>query len=478
MSLFEVWFFEVEIYGPSIVIFCEDLYSMNTSSVNDPHTVLIRGGVIVTVNSTDDIIEDGYVLVKGDRIISVGDLGNAPPAHSVGKVINARGCVVMPGLVNTHTHAAMSCLRGLADDLPLKTWLEQCIFPAESRFVNYDFVYHGTALAALEMVRSGTTCFCDGYFFEEAAAQAVTDVGLRALVGEGILDFPSPDVADPRQNVANARRYLESFSATSRTTPVLFCHAAYTCAPETLKKAGDLCRHYGVPLIIHVAETEAEVAEIIGRHGNPPLTHLRHVGILDHDTIAVHCVWTRPEEFTELDKEKVRVAHCPESNMKLASGVAPVPDFLKEGIIVGLGTDSCASNNNLDLFSEMDTAAKIHKVLRKDPAVMDARTVLRMATIEGARVLGLEKEIGSLEPGKKADIIILEWNQAHLTPTYNYYSHLVYAAAGADVISVLVDGTVVMEDRRVLTITEEDAFAAVREIGNEIASYHGVDIRC
>jgi 5-methylthioadenosine/S-adenosylhomocysteine deaminase len=451
---------------------------MNTLPENDLHSVLIKGGVIVTVNATDDIIEEGFILIDGDHIVSVGERVDVPPEDSVGKVIDARGSVVMPGLVNTHTHAAMACLRGLADDLPLKTWLEQCVFPAESRFVSPDFVYHGTVLAGLEMIRSGTTCFCDGYFFEKAAAAAVTDVGLRALLGQGILDFPSPDVNDPSKNMVHAKQYLESFPVTSRITPALFCHAAYTCEPETLKKARDLCCHQRVPLFIHVAETETEVGEVTSKYGRPPLTHLNELGILGHDTIVVHCVWTRPEEFSEIDKAKVRVAHCPESNMKLASGIAPVPDFLERGVTVGLGTDGCASNNNLDLFSEMDTAAKLHKVARKDPAIMDARTVVRMATIEGARVLGLEDEIGSLEPGKKADLIILDWNQAHLTPTYNYYSHLVYSATGRDVIAVMVDGKMVMEDRKILTVNEKDALSAVEEIGEEVGRYTGSDIQC
>jgi len=445
----------------------------NKESVHADQSMLITGGTVITVNAVDDIIENGYVLIERDRIAGIGPASEAPPEHAVKTVINAQGCVVMPGLVNTHTHAAMSCLRGLGDDLPLDIWLEERIFPAEARFVNHDFVYHGTVLSGLEMIRSGTTCFCDGYFFEQAAAEAVNRLGLRALLGEGILDFPSPDVPDPADALVNASRYLDKFCGNALTKPVLFCHAAYTCSPETLLKTKDMCKHHGVPLLIHVAETEAEVMGIPDRYGSPPLTHLRNLGILDHDTIAVHCVWTKPEEFRGLDLEKIRVAHCPESNMKLASGVAPVTAFLKQGITVGLGTDGCASNNNLDLFSEMDTTAKVHKVVRKDPAVMDARTVVRMATIEGARVVGLQEEIGSLERGKKADLIIIDWDQPHLTPTYNYYSHLVYAASGADVLSVVVDGNILMRDRHVLTVNEQDALGAVREIAARIAADRG-----
>lgn len=440
----------------------------NPSNITKQDCTLIRGGIIVTVDSSDAIFEPGYVLIDGPHITSVGRMTDAPPDDTAAQVIDARGCLVMPGLINVHTHAAMACLRGLADDLPLQIWLEQYIFPAESRFVNPDFVYQGTLLAGMEMIRSGTTCFCDGYFFEDAAVRAVADLGLRAVLGQGILDFPTPDVADPCKALHHARQYLERCPATDRVTPTLFCHSAYTCSPETLRSARDLCEDYAVPLLIHVAETETEVTDLIKRYGSSPLSHLHRVGILDHPIIAAHCVWIQPKEYSLLEQGTIRVAHCPESNMKLASGIAPIPDYLDRGITVGLGTDGCASNNDLDMFAEMDTAAKIHKVIRRDPSVMNARAVVRMATIEGARVLGLHNQIGSLEPGKKADLIILDWNQPHLVPIYNYYSHLVYAAAGYDVISVMVDGKLLMERRQVLTAHEHDTLEAVRHIGENI----------
>ncbi|MBN2468786.1 MAG: amidohydrolase [Deltaproteobacteria bacterium] len=430
--------------------------------------VLIKGGVILTLNPADEIIEEGYLLLQEDKIEKVGGRREAPPDHAVDRIIDASDSLIMPGLVNTHTHAAMACFRGLADDLSLKTWLDDYIFPVESRFVNPEFVYKGTLLAGLEMIRSGTTTMCDGYFFEEAAAQAVMDVGLRAIVGKGVIDFPTPDTPDPALNIAHGKRFLEQCPSNSRITPALFCHSAYTCGPETLQKAKEVCRSSSIPFLIHLAETEDEIREIRNRYGVSVVRHLDRLGVLDEGTIAAHCVWVAANEFSLVAKKRVRIAHCPESNMKLASGVAPIPDFLQNGIPVGLGTDGCASNNNLDMLSEMDTAAKIHKLCRKDPTVMDAKTVVRMATRGGAEVVGLDKEIGSLEPGKKADIIILDLKQPHMTPIYNYYSHLVYSASGHDVVTVLIDGRVVMDNREILTVNEKDAVTAVGEIGKTI----------
>ena len=431
-------------------------------------TILIKGGVVLTINPSEDIFSEGYVLIEGDTIKGIGTITEAPPDGTVEKVIDAPDGLIMPGLINTHTHAAMACLRGLADDLPLETWLNDYIFPVEAHYVNPEFVYQGTRLAGIEMIRSGTTCFADGYFFEEEAARAVSQLGLRAILGQGILDFPTPDVPNPDFNLENGKNYLERFPASSLIAPTLFCHSAYTCKPETLQEARKVCNDHGIPLLIHLAETEAETMEMMSRYGVSPVKHLLTLGVLDGETIAAHCVWISPDELPVLKEKKVRIAHCPESNMKLASGVAPVPEFLKLGIPVGLGTDGCASNNNLDLFSEMDTAAKIHKLARKDPSVMDAKTVVKLTTIGGAEVLGLKDKIGSLELGKKADIIILDWKQPHLTPVYNYYSHLVYSATGHDVRTVMVDGTVIMDNRQILTVNEKEVISEVEKIGEEI----------
>jgi 5-methylthioadenosine/S-adenosylhomocysteine deaminase len=444
------------------------LVTVMKKSLNKSKNILIKGGVVLTINPSEDIFSEGYVLIEDDTIKSIGTITDAPPEGTVEKVIDARDGLIMPGLINTHTHAAMACLRGLADDLPLETWLNDYIFPVEAHYANPEFVYQGTRLAGIEMIRSGTTCFADGYFFEEQAVRAVSHLGLRAILGQGVLDFPTPDVPHPGFNLKNGKNYLEQFPASSLIVPTLFCHSAYTCKPETLQEARKVCNYHGIPLLTHLAETEAEVRKMMSRYGVSPVKHLLTLGVLDGETIAAHCIWISPEELPLLKKKKVRVAHCPESNMKLASGVAPVPEFLKLGIPVGLGTDGCASNNNLDLFSEMDTAAKIHKLARQDPSLMDAKTVVKLATIGGAEVLGLRDKVGSLEPGKKADIIILDWKQAHLTPVYNYYSHLVYSATGHDVRTVIVDGKVIMDNRQISTVNEKEVISAVEKIGEEI----------
>jgi len=433
-------------------------------------TILIKGGVVLTLNPKEEIFPEGYVLIESDKIKAVGPADKLPPEYNKEEIIDASECLIMPGLINTHTHAAMSLLRGIADDLPLSLWLSKYIFPTESQQVNPEFVYWGTLLAGLEMIHSGTTCFIDGYFFEEEACQAAYDLGIRGLLGQGIFDLPTPDVPDPKSNLNRAEKYLNQTLFSSLVIPTLFCHSAYACKPETLKKVRQICNYYSVPLLIHLAETDSEIKEITDQYGVAAVNHLVNSGIFEGETIAAHCVWVKPEEFLLLKASKVKIAHCPESNMKLASGVAPIPDFLNLSIPVGLGTDGCASNNNLDMFGEMDTCAKIHKLIRQDPSVMDAKTVVKMATIGGAEVFGFKDKLGSLEAGKKADLIILNWSQPHLTPVYNYYSHLVYSACGHDVQTVIIDGKIVMHNQKILTVDEKEVLATAKKIGEKIKS--------
>jgi 5-methylthioadenosine/S-adenosylhomocysteine deaminase len=304
------------------------------------------------------------------------------------------------------------------------------------------------------MIRSGTTTFCDGYFYEDQAGRAALQSGMRGLVGQGILDFPTPDSPSPAESIHRIKNLIQDLSGSNLIRPAVFPHTVYTCSPDLLKECRSLADQYGVPLLIHLSETRSEVEEVMKKYGRRPVDHLENLGLLSSPLIACHCVWLTEEEMDLLARRKVRVVHNPESNMKLASGVAPVPDLLARGVTVGLGTDGCASNNNLDLFQEMDSAAKLHKVHRLDPTVMPSQTVLEMATLGGARVLGMEKEIGSLEAGKKADVIVLDLNRPHLQPVYNLTSHLVYSATGADVRDVIIDGKVVMENRRLLTLDE------------------------
>jgi 5-methylthioadenosine/S-adenosylhomocysteine deaminase len=387
------------------------------------------------------------------------------------KIMDAQGGAVLPGLINVHTHAAMTLFRGLADDLPLKTWLEEIIFPAESRFVNPDSVYWGTLLACAEMLLSGTTTCADGYFCLDGVVKAVDRSGMRSILCQGVVDFPAPGIPDPAQNVLEAERFVEKWSGfSSRIKPGIFCHSPYICSPDTIRTVKEICRKKQVSFFIHAAETQEERSLIKTRYGKTPIRHLDNLRVLDDRTVVAHAVHVDSEEIEILAQTGTGVAHCPESNMKLASGIAPVVEMLNRGVLVGLGTDGCASNNDLDLFQEMDTAAKVGKVRYMDPTVMNARTVLRMATIDGARVLDLDKQIGSLEVGKKADVIFLDLNQPHLVPGYDPFSLLVYSARGSDVQAVMVDGRMLMENRKIMTFDPEEVMDQVRLISGEIVS--------
>jgi len=443
-------------------------YKEYTDTSDREVDILIRGGTTLTLRAEEEIIEDSVIAIKGNRIAALGKGERLRRLFKENEFIDARGCVIMPGLVNAHTHAAMVCFRGLADDLPLMDWLNKYIFPAESKNVDKELVYFGTLLACAEMIKSGTTAFCDGYFFEGEAFQAVRETGMRGVLAQGIIDFPTPDVKDPDRNLQVAEDFLEAHSGSSLISPALFCHATYTCSSETLRRVKELTSRYNTPYLIHLSESESEVKDVMEKCGKTPVHYLRELDILDNNLIAGHCVCLTEDEMDLLAQYGVKVAHNPESNMKLASGVAPIPELLSRGVSVGLGTDGCASNNNLDMFQEMDTAAKLHKVSRGDPTVMNAREVVEMATIGSAGVLGLDHKVGTLETGKKADLIIIDMNKPHLTPLYNIFSHLVYAVNGADVTTVIINGKLVMKDRILLTIDEEKVIGEVRRIGLRI----------
>ncbi len=422
---------------------------------------LIYNATIVTVDSDFTIIPDGLLAIANGRIARVDPVPKAelPPAR---ETINARGAIVLPGLVNTHTHLPMTLFRGLADDLPLHTWLNDHIFPAEGRFINPETVRYGTLLGCMEMLLSGTTTCCDGYFLEDHVAGAVLETGMRAVLGQGVIDFPAPGVPDPAQNIAAAIDFIDKWrDKTPRITPSLFCHSLYTCGPETLKKANRAALEKGVLFQIHVAETMAEKKQCRDKYGITPIRHLDGLGILTPTTLMAHCIWLDAVDIETISGRNAAVAHNPESNMKLASGIAPVVSFLECGIKTGLGTDGCASNNDLDMFREMGSAARLHKVNSLDPVVMNARTVLEMATIGGARAIGLDHQIGSLEPGKQADLIVIDLSSPHLTPMYNPVSHLVYAVKGSDVRDVFVAGEPLVRDHNLLKL---DAEKIMREV--------------
>ncbi len=432
--------------------------------------IVIKNGTILTMDPDNSIHEKGFLGVTGDTISLVGTDGNAPPEGE--KVIDARGGLVLPGLINGHTHAAMTLFRGLADDLPLMDWLNHYIFPVESR-MDADFVHTGTLLACAEMIMSGTTTFCDMYLFEQEVARAAHLAGMRCIVGEVLYDFESPNYGPVEKGLEYTEAMIREWSADPLVSVAVEPHSLFTCSPGLLVACHDLARKHEVPLVIHVAETLTEIEEIQGKYRKTPLAHLDSLGMLGPHLIADHCVHLDQQDMELLHENDVKVIHNPESNMKLASGVAPVPDMIMRGITVGLGTDGCASNNNLDLFTEMDTAAKLHKVHRMDTTVMDAITVFRMATIEGARALGLEQDIGSLEVGKKADIIILDTQKPHLTPLFNPFSHIVYAAKGNDVSHTIINGRIVMEDRRLLTLPLPDLFEKVDNQANRVRGWLG-----
>ena len=438
--------------------------------MSDPFDILITGGTALTLSAEMEVIENPVIGIRDDRIALVEKGSPAADGYVARERLDASGCVILPGLVNTHTHLPMVSFRGYADDLPLLEWLHGRIFPAEAKHVNRGMVYDASRLAMAEMILTGTTTFCDAYFYESAIAQASLDMGMRGVVAQGFIDFPTPDQPDPTRNLQIAEAFIDKWKDRSPLiSPALFCHTPFTCLPQTLTDLKRTAREREVLYLSHVAETREEIKIIQERYGTTPVRHLRNLGVLDERTVAVHAVWLDEEELDMLRDSGAKVSHNPESNMKLASGVAPVPAMLRRGITVGLGTDGCASNNDLDLFREMGTAAKLHKVTSMDPTVLDARTALKMATIDGARVLGMEDRIGSIEPGKCADLICVRMDRPHLTPVYHLYSHLVYAASGADVTAGIIGGRLVMKDRRLLHADLEEIMERVRKIAAAVA---------
>jgi len=424
--------------------------------------MLIENAVVLTANANFDVLDPGFVAISDGIITAVGE-GRAREAGMVGRLcMDAGGGIVMPGLVNAHTHLPMVLFRGLADDMALEAWLSRFIFPAEQRHVSPESVRAATRLACAEMLLSGTTTCCDGYFFEDEVAAVLADCGLRAVAGQGIIDFPAPGVTDPSGNVAHGAAFLDRWRQPGPLVrPSLFCHAPYTCSAETIVAAKAAADRQGALLQIHVAETRQEAGKIREAGDLSPVAYLDSLGVLDQRTLLIHCVWVDSRDVDIMATSGAAVVHCPESNMKLASGVAPLPDFLAAGIPAGLGTDGCASNNNLDMFAEMDTAAKLHKVFRADPTAADAAAVLAMATLGGAGALGMDGFIGSLEVGKAADLVVLDAGQPHLVPVYNPVSLVVYAAGAGDVRHVMVAGRLLVRDGRLTGMDLEEVMEAV-----------------
>ncbi len=431
--------------------------------------LLITGLWLLPTSRQQDCIENGGVAVAGDRIIAVGTADELIERYPHAERIHEEHGLIMPGLINTHTHAPMACFRGLADDLPLMTWLQEHIFPAEAKLTP-EIVYHSTLLSLAEMIKSGTTSFCDMYLFAKEVARATGESGMRAWIGEVLYDFPSPNYGE----LENGFSYVEEMFSHYEDHPLITItadpHAVYTCSPQLLQRLGTLAAEHNCPYVIHLSENAEEVAVCRERYGCTPVEHLDRLGLLNERTLAVHCVIMSEQDINTLAQYGVKVSHCPESNMKLASGEPPAVKMLDAGITLGLGTDGSASNNDVDMFGEMNTVAKLHKVINMDPTAMNAETTLHAATLGGAACLQAANEIGTLAVGKKADIIVLDLNQPHLTPLYNIPSHLVYAARGADVIHSIINGRLVMRNRQLLTLDEEAIMARMREIGRHIQS--------
>lgn len=416
--------------------------------------LIVKGGTIVTMDTQRHVIENGALAIKDGRIVQISPLSEVTAKYTARETVDGQGRIIIPGLINGHTHIPMTLFRGLADDLALDDWLNNYIFPAEARNVNEEFVRAGTQLGLAEMLRAGTTTFCDMYYFEDAVAEEAARAGVRAVVGETVIGFPVPDNKTPAAALAYAERFIRRWQNHPLITPAIAPHAPYTVSKQDLQAARQLSDRTGAPLLIHVAETRKELEDISQQKGASPVQYLEQIGFLNNRVVAAHVVYADTNDIALLQQREVGVVHNPQSNMKLASGVAPVPQMLTAGVRLGLGTDGAASNNDLNLWEEMDTAAKLHKVVNLDPTLVSAREAFEMATIRGAQALHMEGDIGSLEAGKLADFVLIDAHKLHLTPLYNVYSHLVYAAKAADVRTVVIGGRVVMRERQLLTLDE------------------------
>jgi 5-methylthioadenosine/S-adenosylhomocysteine deaminase len=425
-------------------------------------SLVVTGATVVTSDASGRVLPSGAVAIDGRDIVAVDTADVIGQRFAARETIDATGQVVLPGLINTHTHAPMVLYRGLADDLALMEWLQKYIFPAEAKTVSPEFVRAGTRLAALEMIQSGTTTYADMYYFEEEIARATQEAGIRGVLGQTIIRFPVPDARTPADGIARATAFIRQWKSADLIVPAIAPHAMYTLDTATLKRIRAVADRERAPVIIHLAETRDEVKVARDDYKTTPTQFLESIGFWGGRTLAAHGVHVTPDDIRILAKRRVGVSHNPESNMKLASGTSPVLDLQKNGVVVGLGTDGAASNNDLDMFEAMRQAAFLHKLTSNDPRALPASTAIRMATIDGARALGMEREIGSLEPGKRADLIVVSMRAARQTPIYDPLSHLVYVTRGDDVQTMVVNGKVVMRDRSVLTV---NAKAVLDEAG-------------
>jgi 5-methylthioadenosine/S-adenosylhomocysteine deaminase len=433
-------------------------------------------GMVVTMDGQRHIYGDGAVVVTGDTIVAAGPRAELEARYESKQTIDAKNQLLLPGFINGHTHVPMTLFRGLHDDVTLTDWLYKYIFPAEAKNVTEQFVRWGTRLAAAEQIRSGVTTFADMYYFEDAVAEETKAAGMRGVLGETFIDFPAPD----NKNEAAMIEYTEKFLKKWQGDPLIHAaaapHSIYTCSQKTLQDASALARKYHAPILIHVAEMKKEWEDSEKQNGESPVQYLERIGVLGPDVVAAHCIFVDEADRKILVQHNVSCVHNPSSNMMIASGVSPVPEMRAAGIAVGLGTDGPAgSNNDLDLMEEIDLAAKLAKITKMSPLALNALAVVEMATIDGARALHMEKEIGSLEKGKKADLILISLDEPNAVPMYDVYAQIAYSLKASDVETVMIGGRLVMRDRKLLTVDEQSAIAKAREYKKTIAASLGME---
>lgn len=445
-------------------------FAITVSAQKRTVDLVILGGTVVTMDGDRRIIENGGVAIDKGKIVAVAPQSDIRRDFNGKTSLHAGGKAVIPGLINTHTHIPMTVFRGIADDLDLNDWLTKYIFPAEGKNVDENLVRIGTRLGLAELIRGGTTTFCDMYYFEDAIADETAKAGVRGVLGETLIDFPAPDNKSWLEALNYAEQFAKKWKGHDLIVPAIAPHAPYTVSEDHLVSTRALADQQGVPLIIHLAEAESELEFVRTNKNMRPVGYVSKIGLLKGKTIAAHVIYANEEELEILKRAGVGIAHNPQSNMKLAAGVAPVPAMLRLGMKVGLGTDGPASNNDLSLWEEMDTAAKLHKVFSGDPKVVSAEEAFSMATIGGARALHLDDKIGSIEAGKLADIVIVGFDGLHQTPLYNVFSHLVYATKASDVETVVIHGRIVMRDRRLLTLNEGRIKRDANELRKKISA--------
>jgi 5-methylthioadenosine/S-adenosylhomocysteine deaminase len=452
------------------IFFSPAIYSQTPKQAD---TILT--GMVVTMDAQRHIYDDGAVALTGDTIVAVGPQAEIEAEYAAKQTIDARGKLILPGFINGHTHVPMTLFRGLHDDVTLNDWLYKYIFPAEAKNVNEEFVRWGTRLAAAEQIRSGVTTFADMYYFEDAVAEETKKAGMRGILGETFIDFPAPDNKSNAAMLAYTEKFLQKWQGDPLIHAAPAPHSIYTCSQKTLQDAAALARKYHAPILIHMAEMKKELDDSLKNNGMTPVQYLDKIGVLGPDVVAAHCIFVDEADRKILAQRQVGCVHNPSSNMMLASGVAPVPEERAAGMAVGLGTDGPAgSNNDLDLMEEIDLAAKLAKITKMSPLALNAKAVVEMATIDGARALHMEKEIGSLEKGKKADLIVISLDEPNAVPMYDIYAQIAYALKGSDVETVMIGGRLVMKDHKLLTVDEEAAIAKAREYQKSVAASLGM----